>query len=57
MLNHVTTNDLFEFIIGERVRKRTEIVDDVCVTATVRIDTDSAGKFVLTATDIENPFW
>ena len=56
VLDHVTTKDLFEFVIGKRIWKRTEIVDDVCMTATVRIDADSAGKFILTATDIENLF-
>jgi len=54
VLDHVTTNNLFEFVVGKRIRKRAEIVDHISVTQTIRIDADRAGKFILTTTDIEN---
>ena len=53
VLDHVTTNDLVEFIVCERIRNDAEIVNDVCVTARVRIDTDRAGKFILTTPDVQ----
>ena len=54
MLDHVTTNYLFKLIISEWIWKRSEIMNDVSVTQKVRIDTDRAGKLVLTTTNVEN---
>jgi len=54
MLDHVTTNYLFKLIISERVWKRSEIVNDVSVTQTVRVDTDRAGEFILATTNVED---
>ena len=59
VLDHVTANNFFEFVIRKRIRKRAEIVNHIRVTQTIRIDTDRAGKFILTTTDVENlsAFW
>jgi len=54
VLDHVTTNDLVEFIVGERIRKDAEIVNDVRMTARVRVNTDRAGKLILTTTNIKD---
>src|ERR1043165_7698288 len=54
MLDNVTANDLVEFVVGERIWKRSEIVNDICVTQAIRIDADRTGKLVLTTPDIEN---
>ena len=40
MLDNVTANYFFKFIIGERVWKNSEIVNDICMTQSIRIDTD-----------------
>ena len=56
MLDHVTTNDLFEFIISEWVWKRSEIVSDVSMTQTVCVDADRPREFVLTTTYVEDLF-
>lgn len=56
VLDDVTTNDLFEFVVRERIRKRSQIVNDVCMTSTISIDADRAGKLVLTTADVENLF-
>ena len=54
VLDNVTANYFFKFIIGERVWKNSEIVNDICMTRSIRIDTDRAGKLVLTTTDIKD---
>lgn len=54
MLDHMSTNDLVELVIIKRIGKRSEVVNDVGMTARVRVDTDSAGKFVLTTPNVEN---
>ena len=56
MLDHVTTNDLFKFVIGERVWKCSEIVNDIGMTKPICIDADRSGKFVLTTTYVEDLF-
>jgi hypothetical protein len=33
VLDYVAANDFIEFIIGERIRQHTQIMDDVCVSA------------------------
>ena len=53
MLDNVATNDFFEFVVRERIRKRSQIVNDVCMTSTISIDADRAGKLVLTTADVE----
>ena len=53
VLDHVTTNDLVELIVSERIWNDAEIMNDVGVTARVRIDTDRAGKLVLATTDVQ----
>ena len=54
MLDHMPANYFFKFINVERIRKRAEIMNHICMTQTIRIDPDRAGKFVLTTTDIED---
>jgi hypothetical protein len=54
MLDNMTANYFFEFIIVERIRKDSEIVNHICMTQTIRVDADRAGKFILTTTDVEN---
>ena len=56
MFDHVPANYFFKFIISERIWKDTEIVNHICVTQTIRIDPDRAGKLILTTTDIKNFF-
>ena len=56
VLDHMPANYFFKFIIGERVRKDSEIMNHICMTQTIRIDPDRAGKFVLTTTDIKDLF-
>lgn len=53
VLDHMTTNNFLEFVIGKRIGKRTEIVNHIRMTQTIRIDADRAGKLVLTTTNIE----
>src|SRR5688572_81120 len=53
MFDHVTTYDLVEFIISKGIRNDAEVVNDVGMTTRVRIDTDRAGKFVLTTPNVE----
>src|SRR5690242_18551980 len=54
MLDHVTTNDLFKLVVVERIRKDAEIVNDVGVTARVRVNADRAGKFILATAYVQN---
>lgn len=54
VLDDVTANDLFKFVIGERIWKRSQIVNHIRMTQTIRVDADRARKFVLTTTDVEN---
>ena len=56
VLNNVTTDNLFKFIVVERIRKVSQIVNYICMTQAIRIDADRAGKLVLTTADVENPF-
>src|SRR5690349_8145783 len=56
VLDNMTTNYFFEFIVSERIRKNSEIVNNIRMARTIRIDPDSAGKFVLTTTDIKDLF-
>jgi len=44
MLDHVTTNNLFKLVISERIRKRSEIVNDVSVTQPVRVNSDRTDR-------------
>src|SRR5215213_9388724 len=54
VLYHVTADDLFKLVIMERIRKDSEIVNDVSMTSRIHIDTDRAGKFVLATADVQN---
>src|SRR5215213_10057835 len=45
VLYHVTADDLFKLAVVERIRKDSEIVNDVSMTSRIRIDTDR-GNFV-----------
>ena len=54
MLDDVATNDFLKLVVSERIWKRSEIVNDVCMTQSICIDTDRAGKLILTTTDVEN---
>ena len=56
VFDHMATNDLFKLVIGEWVWKRSQVVNDVSVSRTVRVDTDRAGILVLTTADIKNSF-
>ena len=56
VLDYVSTNDLFKFIVAERIRKVSEVVNHISVTQTIRVDTDRAGILVLTTADIKNSF-
>lgn len=53
VLDHVTTNDLVELIVSERIWNDAKIMNDISVTARVRVDTDRAGKLVLATTDVQ----
>ena len=54
VFDHMPANDLVKLIVRERIRKDSEIVNDVSMTARVRVDADCARKLVLTTTDVEN---
>ncbi len=54
MLDDMAANDFVKLIIFKRVRQGSEIVNHISLRAGIRIDTDSAGEFVLTATDVKN---
>ena len=56
VLDDVATNDLFEFVVRERIWKRSQIVNDVCMTSSISIDADRAGKLVLTTANVEDLF-
>ena len=54
MFDHMTADDLIELIILKWIRKGTKIVNHVCMRSRVCINANCAGKFVLTATNVEN---
>jgi len=54
MLNDVPANYLLEFIVAKRIRKGAEVVNDIGMAQSIRIDTDRTGKFILTTAYIEN---
>src|SRR5689334_12542556 len=54
VLDHVTTNDLFKLVVVEWIRKDAEIVNDIGVTARIRVDANRAGKFVLATAYVQN---
>src|ERR1700752_347735 len=54
VLDNMPANYFSKFIIVERIRKHSEIMNHVCMTQRIGIDPDCAGKFVLTTTDIED---
>ena len=54
VFNYVTANNQIKLIFGKRIGNDAEIVNNVCVGAWIRIDTDGAGILVLPAADIKN---
>lgn len=56
MLDHMSTNDLFKLVVSEWIWKRSEIVNNIGMTQTIRVDTNRAGKLVLTTTYVEDLF-
>lgn len=56
VLDHMTTDDLLKLVVSERIWKRSQIVNDVCMAQTICIDTNRAGKLILTTADIQNLF-
>ena len=54
VFDHMTANDLVKLIFTERIGKHSEIVNDIGMTARVRVDADCARKLVLTTTNVEN---
>lgn len=56
VLDNMTADYFFEFIIVEWIWKDSEIMNHICMTQTIRIDTDRAGKFVLTTADVKDLF-
>ena len=56
MLNDVPANYLFEFIVAEGIGKGAEIVNNVGMAQSIRVDTDRTGKLILTTAYIENFF-
>src|ERR1700741_2686280 len=56
VLDNMTANYFFKLIIGERIRKDSEIMNHICMTQTIRIDPNRAGKLILTTTNIKDLF-
>ena len=54
VLDDVTTDYLFEFVVAKRIWEGAEIVNDISMTQTVCVDADRSGKFVLTTTYVED---
>ncbi len=54
VLDYMPANNLVELIVPKRIRKDSEIVNDVCMTARVCIDAYCAGKLVLTTPNVEH---
>src|SRR5689334_14149335 len=54
VLNYVATNNLFKLVVAEWIRKDAEIVNDVGVTARIRIDANRARKLVLATAYVQN---
>src|SRR6266571_2824318 len=50
----VATDDLIEFVIGEWIRNRSQIVNHISVRFRIGVNTDRARPFVPAATDVEN---
>ena len=40
VLDHMPANYFFKFIVVERIRKHSEIMNHICMTQTIRIDPD-----------------
>ena len=54
VLDYVTTNDLIKFVIAERIREDTQVVNDVRVRPRVGIYSDRARILVLTAANVQS---
>src|ERR1700754_591909 len=56
VLDNMTANYFFKFMIRERIWKDSEIMNHICMTQTIRIDPNRTGKLILTTTDIKDLF-
>ena len=56
MLDYMPANYLVKFIVSKRVWKDSQVVNDICMTRSICVDTDGAGKLVLTTSDIKYLF-
>jgi hypothetical protein len=56
VFNHMSTDNSFEFVVGEWIRKLTKVMKNVGMTSRIGIYSSGAWKFILTAADIQNPF-
>ena len=54
MLDNVATDNFVELVVTKRIRKDSQIMNDVGLRARIRIDADCAGKFILPASNIQN---
>ena len=54
MFDNVATDDLIEFVVAKRIRKESEIVNQVGLRPWVRVDADCAGKFILATAYVQN---
>ena len=56
VLDDVKTDYLFEFVVAKRIWEGAEIVNDISMAQSIRVDTDRAGKLILTTANVENLF-
>jgi hypothetical protein len=54
VFDYVPTNDQIKFVIAERIRQDTQVMNDVSVCPRVGIYSDRARIFVLPATNVKN---
>jgi hypothetical protein len=54
MLDNVATDNFVKFIVTKRIRKDSQIMNDIGLCARVCIHADCAGKFILPASHIQN---
>ena len=54
MLDNVATDNFVELVVTKRIRKDSNIMNDVGLRARICIDTYRARKFILTASNIQN---
>src|SRR5712691_4057825 len=54
VLDHMTTNDLVEFIIGKGIGHNAQIVNDVSLSSGIYVYADCVRIFVLAAADVKD---